>query len=78
MQKTPLLSKKEKDALFSELQKPEIGANVQIVHIGENRKQFFIRIPSVISKELNLKKTDKMKIFLKNRKLEIEVMTDGA
>lgn len=49
--------------------------------LGENRGQFFVRIPVKISERLNLQETDKIKFIVRgkgpNFKLEVEVLKDG-
>lgn len=53
-----------------------------IASLGENRGQFFVRIPVKISERLNLQETDKIKFVVRgkgsNFKLEVEVVKDGS
>ena len=51
------LEKLKKELLSNELEDSEI------VSLGENRKQFFIRLPTRLTNQIQLKSVDKIKIL---------------
>ncbi|MBI5060844.1 MAG: AbrB/MazE/SpoVT family DNA-binding domain-containing protein [Candidatus Aenigmarchaeota archaeon] len=74
MGKIKRLSKRELNSFLSELERPELEAEAELVGLGENRGQFFVRIPKHFSQQLNLKKANKMKMIVKDGKLVMEVV----
>lgn len=64
-----------KDLLSNELQDSEV------VSLGENRKQYFIRLPTRLTDRLKLSKTDKIKVVWTGSeskiKIDLEVVHDS-
>ena len=68
------LSEGEKEEIFREVESEGYIEEAE-VSIGENRGQFFIRIPQFARARLSLKKKDKILFRVKeNNKVELEVI----
>lgn len=71
---------KDIEELRKELLSNEISDS-EIINVGLNRNQFFIRLPTRMTDTLNLTKEDKMRITLSgtegNFKITLEVVKGG-
>ncbi|KYK29892.1 hypothetical protein AYK20_09530 [Thermoplasmatales archaeon SG8-52-1] len=74
MQIDEKLSEEEKEKIYREVEKKGY-IDEAIVKIGENRGQFFIRIPQFVKYRLELKKKDKILFRITaNNKIELKVI----
>ncbi len=74
MAKNEKLSNEEKEEIFREVEREGYVEEAE-VNIGENRGQFFIRIPQFVRERLSLNKKDKILFRVKeDNKVELEVI----
>lgn len=74
MPKRKKLSEEEKEEIFREVEREGYVEEAEVT-IGENRGQFFIRIPQFAKERLSLNKKDKILFRVKeNNKIELEVI----
>ncbi|MBI5046340.1 hypothetical protein HZC07_01265 [Candidatus Micrarchaeota archaeon] len=70
------IEKLKKELLSNELRDEEI------INVGENRGQLFVRLPTRITTRIGIKKGDKLRIIAegigKNVKINLEVVSDGT
>lgn len=68
------LSEGEKEEIFREVESEGYVEEAEVT-IGENRGQFFIRIPQFAKERLSLKKKDKILFrVMEDNKVELEVI----